>query len=358
MLFSTPVIARTAAGGWQNSLNSDTRKKINRNNKKLVDKFLEEKDGEDLCKETIQVLRDHLLLLLEFSGDTEFKYLPRKYTGKEFKEYLRSLDARRDLIEKTLSSEYRRKALGTSRAFFAWLQDEKGYRRAISYKWIKTFHTNYKWTQAGSDCDQVMFTLDEARTIANTSVRTLNEERTRAACMFLFLTGMRIGAFVTLPINAVNISQLLVIQDPQLGVHTKLGKSGKTKLAKISDLLNIVEAWDQKVRTIFPPDALWFAPISPMTGLLDPSVPTGENRASGFRKDLLVFLQKATLEYKSPHKFRHGYIRMMRDHATDISDLEALAGNTLQKLGTMLEYGRMSEKQRYQRLDDMSNQID
>ena len=49
---------------------------------------------------------------------------------------------------------------------------------------------------------------------------------------------------------------------------------------------------------------------------------------------------------------------MMRDHATDISDLEALAGNTLQKLGTMLEYGRMSEKQRYQRLDDMSNQID
>ena len=95
---------------------------INRNNKKLVDKFLEEKEGEDLCKETIQVLRDHLLLLLEFSGDTEFKYLPRKYTGKEFKEYLRSLDARRDLIEKTLSSENCRKALGTSRAFFTWLK--------------------------------------------------------------------------------------------------------------------------------------------------------------------------------------------------------------------------------------------
>ena len=331
---------------------------ISRNNKKIVDKFLEEKEGEDLCNETIKVLRDHLLLLLEFSGDTDFKNLPEKYAGKDFKEYLRSLDARRDFRKKALSSEYRRKALGTSRAFFTWLQDEKGFRRTITNKWIKTFHTNYRWKTDTSDDDQVMFTLDEARRIAEAPVRTINEERTRAACIFLFLTGMRIGAFVTLPLKAVNIVRLVVIQDPELGVHTKLGKYGKTKLARISDLLNIVEAWDRKVRTIFSPDGLWFAPISPMTGLLDPSVPVGENRAKGFRNDLLDFLQKANIEYKSPHKFRHGYIRMMRDHATDVSDLEALAGNTLQTLGTMLEYGRMSEKQRYQRLDDMSNLID
>lgn len=46
---------------------------INRNNKKIVDRFLEERQDDDLCKETIKVLRDHLILLLEFSGDTDFK---------------------------------------------------------------------------------------------------------------------------------------------------------------------------------------------------------------------------------------------------------------------------------------------
>jgi site-specific recombinase XerD len=331
---------------------------INRNNKKIVDRFLEERQDDDLCKETIKVLRDHLILLLEFSGDTDFKKMPQKYTGKDFKEYLRTIEARRDLINKLLSPEYCRKALGTSHVFFAWLQDEKGFKRTITNKWIKTFHTNHKWKQSIGDCDQVMIALDEARRIANTPVKTLNEERTRAACIFLFLTGMRIGAFVTLPIKAVNISHWVAIQDPEMGVQTKLGKSGKTKLARISDLLTFVEVWDQKVRTVFPPDGLWFAPISPLTGLLDSSVPVGENRASGFRKDLHAFLKIAAIEYKSPHKFRHGYIRMMRDQAKDVSDLEALAGNTLQKLGTMLEYGRMSERQRHQRLDDMSSLID
>jgi len=71
-------------------------------------------------------------------------------------------------------------------------------------------------------------TLDEIRAIAAAPADNLIERRIKAAACFWYLSGIRIGAFVSLPIKAVNIEIKEVYQFPNLGVRTKNGKHGKT----------------------------------------------------------------------------------------------------------------------------------
>ncbi|MFH1634398.1 MAG: site-specific integrase, partial [Chloroflexota bacterium] len=202
-----------------------------------------------------------------------------------------------------------------------------------------------------------LFTLEEITKFANTPVSTLLEERTRAAAIFLYLTAMRIGAFVTLPIKAVDLEKRLVRQFPSLGIHTKLGKSATTRIIDIpehSEFMEIVQAWDTKVRDTLPANGMWYANISPITGDLETSVNVGAARDDGFRDDLKMFCQKAGIAYKSPHKFRHGNIRYLRDNARTMRDFEAIAHNTMQTPFTMFNYGKQSGEESLEILDTMS----
>jgi hypothetical protein len=100
-----------------------------------------------------------------------------------------------------------------------------------------------------------------------------------------FLSGIRIGAFVTLPLVAVDIENLSVKQWPKLGVKTKFGKQATTYLLDIPDLLSVVKDWDNEVRSILPSNGLWFASLSPDTGKIDSAITEGENtEASGQEK--------------------------------------------------------------------------
>ena len=67
------------------------------------------------------------------------------------------------------------------------------------------------------------------------------------------------------------------------------------------------------------------------------------------------FLEKAGLDYKSPHKFRHGFIRFLRDKATSAGDLEAISHNTMQTIPTMLGYGKIRAEDSFARIDRMLN---
>lgn len=55
-----------------------------------------------------------------------------------------------------------------------------------------------------------VISLEEVQAMAKAPVYSMRERRIRAAACFWFLTGIRIGAFVTLPLNAVDIEMLTV----------------------------------------------------------------------------------------------------------------------------------------------------
>jgi hypothetical protein len=125
-------------------------------------------------------------------------------------------------------------------------------------------------------------TFEEIQKIANTPIYSLRDQRIRAFAVLWFLSGIRIGAFVTLSIKAVNLEKLEVYQFRSLGVQTKFGKSAATDLLLISELLMVVKNWDQLIRSHLPDSSFWFSPLSPETGTFDNSISSiVANKSSG-----------------------------------------------------------------------------
>ena len=239
--------------------------------------------------------------LLEWSKDKSFTEAPKIHPT--LPEYL--LTARLDGKEKQLSPVYVKKVVGAANRFFSWIKSHKKGYGAISQGWIDTLKPP-RMTIEPKEHEAV--TLEEIKAMARAPVYTMRDKRIRAAAVFLFLSGIRIGAFVTLPISAVDLDTLTVRQWPKLGVHTKFHKHATTYLLNIPELLEVVKEWDKQVRKVSAGIGFWFANISPETGEIDTNiVKVGEYRPSRARKDLHEWLKKVGLPYHSPHKFRHGF---------------------------------------------------
>jgi len=173
-------------------------------------------------------------------------------------------------------------------------------------------------------------TLEEIRNIAKAPVTTIGERRIRASAVFWFLSGVRIGAFVSLPLSAFDMDSLAVKQWPKLGVRTKFKKHATTFLLNIPDLLQVVRDWDREVRNACNNSGFWFAQLSPDTGEIAPSlIRPGEYRASIATRDLRNWLNKIGLPYHSPHKFRHGHAVYALKMARDIQALKAVSQNLM-----------------------------
>jgi site-specific recombinase XerD len=189
---------------------------INRKNKKLVDEYLASRKDE-VSPLSISLAETHLRLLLEFADETYFLDLPKR--KQTFAQYIKSPEARRDGKEEKLSHEYSRKVISDAKHFFEWLRDEKEHTE-ITARFLKSFRIS---KENRDDEDQELYALDELLKIIATPCFTTLDERTQASCVFLFLSGMRISAFLTMPVKAFDLEARTVKQWPSLGMHTKLG---------------------------------------------------------------------------------------------------------------------------------------
>lgn len=144
----------------------------------------------------------------------------------------------------------------------------------------------------------------------------------------LFLSGMRAGAFATLPISAVNITTRSIDQWPELGVKTKNGKKATTFLLPIPELLEVVQKWDSFLRARLPGNARWYPPIDHAWGeqWLSTKTPS-KNRPQAINKRLRLLSRFADLPYKSAHKFRHGHAVYGLQHARTMADYKAVTMN-------------------------------
>ena len=179
--------------------------------------------------------------------------------------------------------------------------------------------------------------------ISRAPVKTMRERRIRASAVFWWLSGIRVGAFVTLPVVAVDLDNLTVKQWPKLGVRTKFSKHATTFLLSIPDLLEVVKEWDAEVRAAG--SHFWFASVNPETGNIDPDVlEVGQHRNIRARKDLKEWLDRVGLLYHSPHKFRHGHAVYALKQAKDIPALKAISQNLMHKNLTVTDgvYGILS----------------
>ena len=189
----------------------------------------------------------------------------------------------------------------------------------------------------------------------------MREKSLKVAAVFWFLSGIRIGAFVTLPIKAVNINEFEVKQWPLLGVKTKNSKHETTYLLNIPDLLAVVKEWDDLVRAELPPDSFWFAPFPPQSGTFDNQVKdVGKHRECRARKDLKEWLNRVSLTYHSPHKFRNGNAVYSVKELRTIDELKAVSQNLMHanlKVNDGVYYGVLSDNDVKERINNLGETI-
>ena len=323
---------------------------INRKNYKMVRTYLEFRRTE-IGSSSIVLEENHLKLLLEFAGELDFQDLPE--SDRSFQQYVQLLETHRAGKQGRLSYEYIRKIVSTARRFFEWARDERLIRK-VPARWLR----NFRVRATESTEPPQGYTIEEICKIASTPINTLAHERMQAAACMLFLSGMRISAFLTIPIMAVDIQNRTINQYPELGVHTKNAKRACTKILDFENqpiIFDVVKRWHEKILAVMPPTGMWFAPINPQTYQLDPDAIVGKNRTPGFRKDLIEFLEIAGVPYKSPHRFRHGVIRTLRDQAETTRHLEVICALTMQTMSTMLKYGRLNPSQARDEIDALAN---
>ena len=180
-------------------------------------------------------------------------------------------------------------------------------------------------------------TIDEILQIASlpTDWDNLAFMRDRAAACLLFLSGMRGGAFTSLPLAAINLLRMEVYQWPiEFQVRTKNNKKETTILFMIPELLKIVTEWDDFLRSQVPEEQwltfLWYPPIQSNWGEMKLSfnIPGG-NRGQTLSKRFRLLYQRANLEYKSPHKFRHGHAVYGVERCNTMAEYQALSRNLM-----------------------------
>jgi len=297
---------------------------INKKNWKLTKAYLEDRFHVDqISMGSWKLEQTYLRYLLEWADSVPFSKAPA--VNPTFPEYMRA--ARFDGKEEPSSPAHIKKVLSTARRFFIWLIDNDRDSRRIKLSWIIKIKAKRL-----SDVPQTKeyVTLEEIIKIARAPAENLVERRIRAAAVFWYLSGIRIGAFVTLPIKAVDLENRFVYQFTSLGVHTKNSKSAKTILYPIPELLEVCKAWDEEIRKVLPDDGFWFPPLLPDTGEINPNCrEPNDSRVMIARKNLKAWMEKVGLPYHSPHKFRHGHVHFGQAHSKTQEDYKAISQNVM-----------------------------
>lgn len=268
-----------------------------------------------------------------------------------FPEYL--LTARNDGKEKALTPKYMVKVLSHARAFFEWLRlHERGFS-GISEAWITTLQLRKSAGTQSRLQERHYWKLEDVRKIAELKPANLRERRDIAAACFLYLSGMRIGAFVTLPVECVDLARRRIEQLPEKGVHTKNSKAAITFLLNMADLLEVVKQWDAFVRSQGVHN--WYAAIDhhhTNNDTLSKAKFTGSNRKEyqgrtyAFSKGLKYLCDRADVAYKSAHKIRHGFGVYGVKNAKDMGQMKAISQNLMHANMGITDgiYGKLAEE--------------
>lgn len=218
------------------------------------------------------------------------------------------------------------KILTITRRFYAYATMMWSSRYKLPPGWLDTLVPHGK-PEPSLD-DHRFYTLDEVRAIAAVSTATLREERGKVGACMLFLSGMRPDALASIPLQCVDLPNRRLLQIPSMGIRTKNGKAAITYLLDIADLFAVVQAWQQKVQHMAP-TSLWYANLSrDGTRILEASH-AFENRAKAIAQDIRLICDLAGVEYKSPHKLRHGHIVHARSLARNMEEVKAISQNVM-----------------------------
>ena len=303
-----------------------------RENYLIINEFIRSTiDIQQVCAKSAGRYRSSLKHLLEWAGDTS---LTRASTiMPTYQAYILASQSEGQL---RFAFWTIKKIFQIARRFFLWAkQTYPNDYRGITPRWIDALCPPRRLAQV-TPCSHLeeddFVTLDDVRKLMAVSIspHDLVARRDQAGAAMLFLSGMRAGAFGSLPIESVDVTNLRIRQWPELGVHTKNSKRATTYLLPIPDLVQVVQSWDTFIRGQLPPTAAWFTPIISRFG--DQQLSTerpGLNRNIAVSDRLEILFENAGMPYRSAHKFRHGHALYGLLHARTMADYKAVSRNLM-----------------------------
>lgn len=232
--------------------------------------------------------------------------------------------------ESRLSASSLVHSFGALKAFFKWLCAQPGYRsmRRDLHEYFTPEKRLVKIANAPTE-KRVPTKQELTDMIEMMPMSTLWERRDRAILAFLFLTGVRDGALVTLRLKHLDIDRRMVIQDPK-EVATKASKLMRTIWFPVGDTFEqIVIDWIKELRLsgadgdapLFPRAFQHRWPGSPQQ--------TFEflSSAAPVRKIVARAADRAQVERFTPHAIRSTIAQMIPDWGATPEERKALSQN-------------------------------
>lgn len=344
-------------------------KKSKAKNEQIKRKYFEWlKGAKGYSIKTIEAIEKTIWIWEEFSKDDDYASFSQQ-SAQKFKKWLSNRKQKRGGQHVSLTTQYH--YLRYLSAFFLWLSGQPGYKsriRAYDIQFLKLDKAQSRL--ATSIKEQRYPSLDYVKKLCSSiDVQTEIDQRDRALIAFHFLSAMRVGAILSLPLSCFDVEMLQVIQDPSAGVKTKFSKRIFTTLLRIDDeLLDHILAWvDYLRKTKCFSDA---DPMFPKTKLEQKSkedacfhgIEVEPKFWSGEGPILSIFhsrTETAKLPYFSPHKFRHAAIAETRKYCRTEEQRKALSQNVgHDNIGTTFSYGNMTPSQVNDVISNMKFKLD
>jgi len=328
-------------------------------NEQLKRRFYEWlKDSKGFSDDTIHCYEKAIWLWEDFSKKADFGSF-NMTVAKEFKDWLRG--KKKINSQENISITYCYDNLRHLKTFFDWLSKQAGYKSKINQTAIEYLNLTKKENREATQPKSVKYpTLEEIKkVIESLNGNTEIERRDKALFSLAFLTGARITAIMTLPMGSFDKKELIIYQDPALGVKTKFSK-------KIVSYL-IPFGYKETINYFIE----WFDYLEKMRGfkLTDPIFPTtkiengkdnvsyyntGEVSADFFksstslRKIFEKRFKQAEEKYYHPHTFRHFVVKEISKLPITEEEKKAISQNLgHENVGTTFGsygYGQIEEK--------------
>jgi integrase len=324
---------------------------IERSNYLKVRAYLAElRDVDQLAESTLNTYWSRLRILLEWADEIPFEKISKR--RPTFPRYLQMSDANQD--GRPMSYAWATKCCNSAQAFLTWLRvNDPVIARALPQTFVKSVKMG---RQEGREKKRDYYTVDDVLALVSLPGETVRDMRDRAAVAFLFLSGMRVGAFVTMPVEALDLDAQAVRQWPELGMHTKNSKAATTYLLDIPELFAVVKRWDDYARSELADNAMWFDVLDRLSGGLSGATDANPQRSGTVRRMLQKLCERAGVTYRSVHKLRHGHTMYAVERAHTVADFKAISQNLMHASVTITDqvYGVLPREDVHNRIAGLS----